>query len=152
MQSALCYLVHDLKHWYNSIPRLCKHAWGPIQRYHQNFTEVSLTSKLCYLSTSKLCIYTDYIVAFRNNDWMYCIQKLNNGQYLVNKKCLSVKYGFKCAKQPLGSLHCLYYVCEHLRTCKQYKVNREDVSRHYFIYLYSFTILHCLIFFIASVS
>jgi hypothetical protein len=59
---------------------------------------------------------------------MYYIEKLNNGEYPLNRKCLSVKYGFKCAKQPLSSLHCGYYVCEHLRTCGQYIVNREDIS------------------------
>jgi hypothetical protein len=130
MQSALCCLVHDPKRWYSGMIGLHEHVWGPIQRFHQNFTEVSLTSKLCYSSTIKLCIYTDYIVAFRNSVWMYYIQKLNNNQYPPNRKRLSVKYGFKCAKQPLGSLHCGYYVCG------QYKVNHEDVSHHYFIYLY----------------
>jgi hypothetical protein len=56
---------------------------------------------------------------------MYYIEKLNNGEYPPNRKCLLVKYGFKCAKQPLGSLHYGYYVSEHLRTCGQYIVNRE---------------------------
>jgi hypothetical protein len=121
MQSALCCLVHDPKRWHNGMLGIRKHARGPIQRFHQNFTEVSLTSKLCYSSTSKLCIYADYMVAFRNNVWMYYIQKLNNGQYPLNRKHLLVKYSFKCIKQPLGSLHCGYYVCEHLRTCEQYK-------------------------------
>jgi hypothetical protein len=67
---------------------------------------------------------------------MYYIQKLNNGEHPPNKKHLSVKYGFKCTKRPLGSLHYGYYVCSHLRTCGQYKVNHEDVSHHYFMYLY----------------
>jgi hypothetical protein len=111
---------------------LREHAWGPILRFHQNFTEVSLTRKLCYWSTTKLCIYTDYMVAFG----MYYIERLNNGEYPPNRKCLSVKYGFKCAKQPLCSLHCGYYVCKHLRTCGQYIVNHEDVSHHCFMYLY----------------
>jgi hypothetical protein len=136
MQLALCCLVHDPKRWHNVMIGLFEHTRGPIQRFYQNFTEVSLTSKLCYPSTSKLCIYTDYMVAFGNSAWMYYIQKLNNGQYPPNRKCLSVKYDFKCAKQPLGSLHCRYYKCEHLRTCGQYKVNREDVSHHCFLYLY----------------
>jgi hypothetical protein len=136
MQSALCCLVHDPKRWHSGMLGLREHASGPIQRFHQNFTEVSLTSKLCYSSTSKLCIYTDYMIVFGNSVWMYYIQKLNNGQYPPNRKHLSVKYGFKCAKQPLGSLHCGYYVCEHLRTCGQYKVNHEDVSHYCFIYLY----------------
>jgi hypothetical protein len=136
MQSTLCCLVHDPKRWYNVMLGLREHVRGPIQRFHQNFTQVSLTSKLCYSSISKLCIYTNYIVAFENSDCMYYIQKLNNCQYQSNRKRLSVKYGFKCAKQPLGSLHCRYYMYEHLRTCGQYKVNREDVSHHCFIYLY----------------
>jgi hypothetical protein len=98
----------------------------PIQRFHQKFTKVSLTSKLCYWSTSKLCywctsklcycywstsklcIFTDYMVAFGNSARMYYIEKLNNGEYPPNRKCLSVKYSFKCAKQPLGSLHWEY--------------------------------------------
>jgi hypothetical protein len=67
---------------------------------------------------------------------MYYIEKLNNGEYPPNKKRLSIKYGFKYVKQPLGSLHYGYYVCEHLRTCRQYRVNREDVSQHCFMYLY----------------
>jgi hypothetical protein len=124
---------------------LRKHARGPIQRFHQNFTEVSLTSKLCYSSTSKLCIYTDYIVAFGNSVCMYYIQKLNNDQYPPNRKPLSVKYGFKCDKQPLGSLHCGYYMCKHLRTCGQYKVNHEDVSHHFlcfFIFFHNFSFLN----------
>jgi hypothetical protein len=37
-------------------------------------------------------------------------------------------------------------VCEHLRTCGQYKVNSEDVSYHWFMYLYFLSIFfHCLI-------
>jgi hypothetical protein len=88
------------------------------------------------MSTRKLCIYTDYMVAFGNGIWMYYIEKVNNDEYSTDRKRLSVKYGFKCAKQPLGSLHCGYYMCEHLRTRGQYRVYREDVSHHYFIYLY----------------
>jgi hypothetical protein len=48
MQSALCFVVHDPKHWYISMLGLHEHARGPIQRFHQNFIEVSLISKLCY--------------------------------------------------------------------------------------------------------
>jgi hypothetical protein len=77
---------------------------------------------------------------------MYYIEKLNNGEYPTDKKRLSVKYGFKCAKQSLGSLHCGYYVCEHLRTCGQYRVNREDVSHHCFMYLYFISLIfYCLL-------
>jgi hypothetical protein len=76
------------------------------------------------------------MVAFGNSVFMYYIKKLNNGEYPSNRKRLLVKYGFKCAKQPLGSLYCGYYVCEHLRTCGQYRVNREDVSHYCFMYLY----------------
>jgi hypothetical protein len=79
MQSTLCCLVRNPKCWYNSILGLHEHARGPIQRFHENFTEVSLTSKLCYSSTSKLYIYTDYMIAFRIIAWMYYIQKLNSG-------------------------------------------------------------------------
>jgi hypothetical protein len=136
MQSSLCCLVHDPKCWNNDMLGLREHSRGPIQRFHQKFTKVSLISKLCYSSTIKLCIYTDYMVVFRNSACMYYIQKLNNGQYPPSRKHFSVKYGFKYAKQPLGSLHCGYYVCEHLSTCGQYKVNREDVSHHCFMYLY----------------
>jgi hypothetical protein len=62
-------------------------------------------------------IYTDYMIAFRNSAWIYYIQKLNNSEHLPNKKYLSVKYDFKCAKQPLSSIHYRYYMCEHIRTC-----------------------------------
>jgi hypothetical protein len=67
MQLVLCYLIHDPKHWYIGMLGLREHARGPIQRFHQNFTKVCLTSKLRYLITSKLCIYTDYMIAFGNN-------------------------------------------------------------------------------------
>jgi hypothetical protein len=136
MQSTLCYLVHNSKRWYSGMLGFLEHARGPIQIFHQNFTEVSLTSKLCYSSNSKLCIYADYMVAFGNTAWMYYIQKLNIGQYPLNRKHLSIKFGFKCSKQPLGSLHCRYYMCEHLMICRTYKVNREDVNHHCFTYLY----------------
>jgi hypothetical protein len=94
------------------------------------------------------------MVGFRNSACMYYIQKLNNGQYPPNRKHLSIKFGFKCSKQSLGSLHCGYYVCEHLRICEIYKVNREDVSHHYFMYLYFLSPLFIayLILFIALVS
>jgi hypothetical protein len=130
MQLTLCCLVHDSKHWYSGMLGFLEHAQGPIQRFHQNFTKVSLTSKLCYSSNSKLCIYTNYMVGFENSAWMYYSQKLNNGQYLSNRKRLSIKFGFKCSKQPLGLLHCGYCVCHHLRICGTYKVNREDVIHH----------------------
>jgi hypothetical protein len=68
MQSTLYCLVHDPKRWHSGMLGLREHARGSIQRFHQNFTEVSLNSKLCYSSTSKLCIYTDYMIAFRNSD------------------------------------------------------------------------------------
>jgi hypothetical protein len=93
------------------------------------------------------------MVAFGKNAWMYYIEKLNNDQYPLDRKRLSVKYGFKCAKQPLGSLHCGYYVCEYLRTCGQYRVNREDVSHHYFMYLYfvsPFFIAYLILFYCTS--
>jgi hypothetical protein len=76
------------------------------------------------------------MIVFGNSAWMYYIQKLNNSEHPSNRKHLSVKCGFMCAKEPLGSLHCVYYVCKQLRTCGQYIVNREDVSHHYFMYLY----------------
>jgi hypothetical protein len=67
---------------------------------------------------------------------MYYIEKLNNGEYPPNRKHLSVKYDFNCAQQTLVSLHCEYYMCEHLMTCGQYVVNREDIRHHCFMYLY----------------
>jgi hypothetical protein len=86
------------------------------------------------------------MVAFGNSAWMYYIEKLNNDEYPVNRKRLSVKYGFKYVKQPLCSLHCRYYMFEHLRTCRQYEVNHEDVSHHCFIYLYFISpFFHCLL-------
>jgi hypothetical protein len=84
---------------------------------------------------------------------MYYIEKINNGEYPTDRKRLSVKYDFKCVKQSLGSLHYGYYVCEHLRICGQYKVNREDVSHYYFMYLcFVSPFLIAYFFFIASVS
>jgi hypothetical protein len=46
------------------------------------------------------------------------------------RKHLAIDWSFKCAKQPLGSLHCGYYACEHLRVIGQYKVDHEHVSYH----------------------
>jgi hypothetical protein len=82
MQSTLFCLVHDLKRWYSDMIGLREHAPGPIQRFHQNFIKVSLiiwtidhwTSKLCYWSTRKLCIYTNYMIVFENSAWMYYIE------------------------------------------------------------------------------
>jgi hypothetical protein len=146
MQLILCCLVNDPKHWYSGMLGFLEHIREPIQRFHQKFTKVSLTSKLCCWSTSKLCIYIDYMVAFVNSASMYYIEKLNNGEYPSNRKSLSVKYDFKCAKQLLGSLYCGYYVCEQLRTCGQYIVNCEDVSHHCFMYLYFVSpFFHCLL-------
>jgi hypothetical protein len=82
---------------------------------------------------------------------MYYIEKLNNDENLMDRKRLSIKYGFKCAKQSLGSLHCGYYVCEHLRTCGQYRVNHEDVSHHHFMHLYFVSPFFHYFIFIASV-
>jgi hypothetical protein len=76
------------------------------------------------------------MVAFGNSGLMCYIEKLNNGEYPPTRMSLSVKYGFKCVMQPLSSFHCEYYVCEHLRTCGQYRVNHEDVSHYCFMYLY----------------
>jgi hypothetical protein len=147
MQSALYCLVHDPKHRHSGMLGLREHARVPIQRFHQNFTKVILTSKLCYLSTSKLWIYTDYMVAFENSAWMYYIQMLNNDQYPPNKKCLLIKYGFKCVKQSLGSLHCGYYMCDHLRTCGRAVQSKSwrCKSSLFYIFIFSFTIFHCLI-------
>jgi hypothetical protein len=93
------------------------------------------------------------MVAFRNSALMHYIEKLNNDEYPPNRKHLSVKYGFKCVKQPLSSLYCRYYVCEHLRTCGQYIVNREDVSHHCFMYLYFISLFfHCLLNFFYCIS
>jgi hypothetical protein len=106
------------------------------------------------MSTSKLCIYTNYMVAFGNSVWLYYIKKINNGEYPPNRKHLSVKYGLKCAKQPSGSLYYGYYVCEHLRMCGQYKVNREGVSHHCFMYLYFvslFFITNLILFYYISI-
>jgi hypothetical protein len=86
------------------------------------------------------------MVAFISSVWMYYIEKLNNDEYSSNRKRLSVKYDFKCANQPLGSLHYGYYVCKHCRTCGQYIVNHEYVSHHSFMYLYFVSLFfHCLL-------
>jgi hypothetical protein len=68
------------------------------------------------------------------------------GEYPPNRKPLSIQCGFKCAKEPLGSLHCVYYMYEHLRICGLYRVNREYVSHHCFTYLYFVSLFfHCLL-------
>jgi hypothetical protein len=86
------------------------------------------------------------MIAFENNTWMYYIEKLNSGEYPTDRKHLSVKHDFKCVKQPLGCLNCGYYMCEHIRTCGQYIVNREDVSHYCFMYLYFISaFFHCLL-------
>jgi hypothetical protein len=61
---------------------------------------------------------------------MYYVDRLNNGQYPKDRKQLAIGFGFKCVKQPLGSLHYGYYTCERLRITGQYLVNREKVSYH----------------------
>jgi hypothetical protein len=66
---------------------------------------------------------------------MYYVDKLNNGQYPKDRKRLAIRFGFKCAKQPLGSLHCGYYMCKHLRIARQYIVNHDNVSNHYVLEL-----------------
>jgi hypothetical protein len=85
---------------------------------------------------------------------MYYIQKLNNDQYLPNRKHLSIKFSFKCFKQLLGSLNCGYYVCDHLRICETYKVNHKDEIHYCFMYLYFLSpfFIAYLILFIAPVS
>jgi hypothetical protein len=35
------------------------------------------------MSTNKLCIYTDYMVAFGNSVWMYYIEKLNIYNFIM---------------------------------------------------------------------
>jgi hypothetical protein len=93
------------------------------------------------------------MVAFENSACMYYIEKFNNDEYPTDRKLLSIKYGFKCAKQSLSSLHHGYYMCEHLRTCEQYRVNHKDVSHHCFMYLYFISpFFIAYFFFIASVS
>jgi hypothetical protein len=59
---------------------------------------------------------------------MYYIDRLNNGQHPKGRKQLTVGFGFKYAKQPLGSLHRGYYTYEHLRITGQYIINHEKVS------------------------
>jgi hypothetical protein len=66
---------------------------------------------------------------------MYYIDRLNNDQHPKGRKRLAIRYDLKCAKQPLGSLHCGYYTCKHLRITGQYMVNREKVSYHCVLYL-----------------
>jgi hypothetical protein len=66
---------------------------------------------------------------------MYYIDRLNNDQHSKGRKRLAIGYDFKCAKQPLGSLHYGYYTCEHLRITGQYMVNHEKVSYHCVFYL-----------------
>jgi hypothetical protein len=68
---------------------------------------------------------------------MYYIDRLNNDQHPKGRKRLAIGYDFKCAKQPLGSLHCGYYMCEHLRITGQYMVNHEKVSYHCVLYLFN---------------
>jgi hypothetical protein len=46
---------------------------------------------------------------------MYFVVKLNDGQHPKDRKHLAIGWNFKCAKQPLGSLHYGHYTCEHLR-------------------------------------
>jgi hypothetical protein len=43
MQLALCCLIHDPKRRYSDMFGLHEHVPGPIQRFHQKFTKVSLT-------------------------------------------------------------------------------------------------------------
>jgi hypothetical protein len=61
---------------------------------------------------------------------MYFVVKLNDGHHPKDRKHLAIGWNFKCAKQPLGSLHYGYYTCEHLRVTGQYRVDRDHVSYH----------------------
>jgi hypothetical protein len=61
---------------------------------------------------------------------MYLVVKLNDGQHPKVRKHLAISWNFKCAKQPLVSLHCGYYACEHLWVTGQYRVDHEHVSYH----------------------
>jgi hypothetical protein len=124
--------------------RLREHARGPIQRFHQNFIKVSLTGKLCYLSTSKLFyiltiwLHLEIVPGCSTFKSSIMVNTRRTGNACQSNTASSVSS--KC------SLYCGYYVCEHLRICGQYKVNREDVSHHCFMYLYFLSLFfHCLI-------
>ena len=54
---------------------------------------------------------------------------------------LKIGYKWKVSKQPPGSLYCGYYVCEHLRMAQVYKVNREDVSQTFVVYIYYVSVI-----------
>jgi hypothetical protein len=66
---------------------------------------------------------------------MYYFDRLNNGQHPNDGRRLSIGYNFKCAKEPLGSLHYGYYTCDHLRITGQYMINRQKVSYQCVLYL-----------------
>jgi hypothetical protein len=53
-----------------------------------------------------------------------------NNKHAKGRTWLAIGYDFKCAKQPLGSLYCGHYTCEHLRITGLYMINREKVSYH----------------------
>jgi hypothetical protein len=115
--------------------------------------DVNVSNDLRQLSHGqiKALEYSHYDI----NGYHFQTVKLEASRPLAARINIRVVTSAENATSHITDYYGILQVCEHLRSCGQYRVNREDVSHHCFMYLYfvspSFSLL-TYFFFIASVS